>query len=257
MPAQVLLTLADGVASIVLDRPERRNALTAEMADELVAVFREINANADIGAAVISGAGGSFCAGADLGEAARMFADPLDPEVHERTTRIYDAFVQAGRLGVPVIAAIRGAAVGAGMNLAMAADVRVVARDARLISGFLKLGVHPGGGHMHLLGEAAGLQAACAMAILGEEVDGAKAESLGIAWRAVADDEVEAVALQMARRAARDPALARAAVKTMRMTASRKAADWTIALQAERAQQLWSMKRAGLRGGAPRVPGRD
>ena len=249
MAAEVVLQIAAGVATITLDAPQRRNALTPGMADAMVEVFGEVNRNRDVGAVVIRGAGGSFCAGADLGEAAKMFADPLEPAVYDGTTRIYNAFVQAGRLEAPVIAAVRGAAVGAGMNLALAADLRIVADNARLISGFLRLGVHPGGGHMMLLAETAGVEAACAMALFGQEIDGRRARELGLAWDSVPDAQVEALAQQLAARAAADPELARATVRTFRATASRKHADWAAALQAERAPQLWSMHRKG-RGAA-------
>jgi enoyl-CoA hydratase len=191
MAAEVLLDKHAGVATLTLNRPAQRNALTPAMADEMVAALSEIEADAAIGAAVIRGAGGHFCAGADLGEAARMFADPLEPAVHEGTSRIYEAFVRAGHLAVPVVAAVRGAAVGAGMNLLLAADLRVVSNQARLLSGFLRLGVHPGGGHMLLLAEAAGAQAAAAMAVFGEEIDGSTAQALGLAWAALPDEEVE------------------------------------------------------------------
>lgn len=255
--ATIRLDRRDGVATLTLDRPAQRNALTPAMADEMLAAFADIDADPTIGAAVIQGAGGHFCAGADLGEAARMFADPLDAQVYDGTSRIYEAFVRAGRLAVPVVAAVRGAAVGAGMNLMLAADLRIVARDARLLSGFLRLGVHPGGGHMMLLAEAAGPQAAAAMALFSEEIDGTHAQALGLAWAAVPDGEVEGHAQALARRAARDPELARAAVRTLRETASDKPREWARALQAERAVQLWSMRRAGLRQGAPRIPDRD
>ena len=257
MAGEVLVDKHAGVATVTLNRPAQRNALTPAMADEMVAAFREIEADRSIGAAVIRGAGGHFCAGADLGEAARMFADPLDPQVHEGTSRIYEAFVRAGNLAVPTVAAVRGAAVGAGMNLLLAADLLVVARDARLLSGFLRLGVHPGGGHMLLLKEAAGAQAAAAMALFSEEIDGSTAQSLGMAWAALPDEAVESHAQVLAERAARDPDLARAAVHTLRQTASAKATDWSRALQAERAAQLWSMRRVGLRQGKPRIPRKD
>lgn len=252
----VVLAKAEGVATVTLNRPAQRNALTPEMADAMVQAFAEIDADPAIGAAVIQGAGGHFCAGADLGEAARMFADPLDPQVYDGTSRIYEAFVRAGRLAVPVVAAVRGAAVGAGMNLLLATDLRIVAREARLLSGFLRLGVHPGGGHMMLLAEAAGPQAAAAMALFGEEIDGATAQAIGLAWVALPDEEVESHAQALARRAARDPELARATVRTLRATASAKEREWARALQAERAVQLWSMRRAGLKQGAPRIPGK-
>lgn len=245
MEHEILYQVDDGVALVTLNTPARRNALNAAMADALVEAFDRADADRSVGAVIIRGANGSFCAGADLGHTARMFAQPLDEAVYDDTSRIYQAFVRVGAVKAPVIAAVRGAAVGAGMNLAFAADLRIVAHSARLISGFGKLGVHPGGGHLMLLAEASTPEAACAMAIFRQEIDGTRAEQLGLAWKAVADEEVEPEAMALARRAATDPDLSRAMVKTLRMTAGAKSANWPIALQAERASQLWSQHRAG------------
>ncbi|RCW68608.1 enoyl-CoA hydratase/isomerase family protein [Pseudorhodoferax soli] len=243
--AEILYVVESGVAVVTLNAPERRNALTPTMADALVAAFEQADADPTVGAVVIFGAGRSFCAGAELGSTQKMFQDPLDPQVYDGTSRVYDAFYRAGRLKAPVIAGVHGAAVGAGMNLMLAADVRVVADDARLLSGFLRIGTHPGGGHMMLLAEHATLDAACAMAIFGEEIDGRRALELGLAWASVPADQVRLKALAMARYAARDPELARATVRTLRLTARGKARDWALALQSERATQTWAMRRAG------------
>lgn len=247
MSEEILYEVTEGVALVTLNTPAKRNALNPRMADALVEAFDRADADKSVGAMVIRGAGGSFCSGADLGHTARMFADPLDETVYDQTTAIYQAFVRVGSVQAPVIAAVRGAAVGAGMNLLLAADVRVVAQNARLISGFSKIGVHPGGGHLMLLADATSIEATCAMAIFGQEIDGVRAEQLGLAWRAVPDEEVEAHAIAMAKRAAADPELTRTITKTMRMTASAKSAAWPAALQAERASQLWSQRRVGLR----------
>lgn len=242
----VLLDISEGVATLTLNAPARRNALTPAMADAMVAAFDRADADPSVGAVVIQGAGGHFCAGADLGEAARMLADPLQPEVYDGTSRIYEAFVRAGHLRAPVIAAVRGAAVGAGMNLLLAADLRVVATNARLLSGFARLSVHPGGGHMLLLASTTNAQAACAMAVFGEEIDGQRACEIGLAWAAVDDADVQAYARRLALKAGKDPELSRAIIRTLRATASQRHALWGQALQSERATQLWSMRRAGL-----------
>ncbi len=244
----VLLDISEGVATLTLNAPARRNALTPGMADAMLGMFDRVDADPTVGAVVIQGAGGHFCAGADLGEAGRMLANPLDPAVYDGTSRIYEAFVRAGHLSAPVIAAVRGAAVGAGMNLLLAADLRIVATNARLLSGFLRLGVHPGGGHMMLLSATSNVQAACAMALCGEEIDGLRAREIGLAWAAVADEEVEASARALALKAAADPELARATIRTLRATSSDRLARWPQALQAERGTQIWSMQRAFRRG---------
>jgi enoyl-CoA hydratase len=242
---EVIYETDGGVATVTLNAPGRRNALTPAMAEEMLQAFDAADADPSIGAVIIRGAGGSFCAGAELGSTERMFADPLEPAVYDGTTRVYESFCRAGRLRAPVIAAVRGAAVGAGMNLLLAADVRIVADNARLLSGFFRLGTHPGGGHMMLMAETATLDAVCAMAVFGEEIDGLRAQQLGLAWASVPDGEVEAKAMTMARYAAKDPELARTVIHTMRMTAGEKAAKWNLALQAERAAQTWAMRRIG------------
>lgn len=243
--SEVLYEVDAGVAVITLNAPARRNALTPAMADRMVEAFDAADADRSVGAVIIRGSGGSFCAGAELGTAEKMFADPLEPSVYDGTSRVYESFYRAGHLHAPVIAAVRGAAVGAGMNLLLAADVRIVADNARLLSGFFRIGTHPGGGHMMLMAETATLDAACAMAVFGEEIDGKRAQQLGLAWASLPDDQVEDKAMAMARYAARDPELARAIVRSLRLTAGRKAADWGPALQAERAAQLWAMRRVG------------
>ena len=99
---------------------------------------------------------------------------------------------------MPTIAAVLGAAVGAGINLMLATDLRIVAEDARLISGFLRIGLHPGGGHFGLLAGRAGAEAAAAAGIFGEEISGVRAVQLGLAWEALPAEQVEQRAAELA-----------------------------------------------------------
>ena len=145
---------------------------------------------------------------------------------------------------MPTVAAVRGSAVGAGMNMLLAADLRIVARDARLLCGFLKRGMHPGGGHFVILSRLIGREAAAAMAIFGEEINGTKAVELGLAWESVDDVEVEKRALELAARAAADPELARVTVGNFRKEVISGAVDWDVAMQYERPAQMWSMRRS-------------
>src|SRR3954447_1435402 len=141
---RIVLEKADGVATLTVDSPEVRNGLTPDMGRELVAACEEIDADPAVGAAVVTGAGGTFCSGADR-RRWRPGADQAEDATYRDTGAVYQAFVRVGKLAVPTIAAVRGAAVGAGMNLMLATDLRVVAEDARLLAGFLKIGLHPGG----------------------------------------------------------------------------------------------------------------
>src|SRR5215212_4156350 len=163
---------------------------------------------------VIRAVGRSFCAGGDIATLTSAGKDPAAPEAYEGMGKIYDSFYRLGQVNVPTIAAVRGSAVGAGMNMLLAADLRVIARDARLICGFLKRGLHPGGGHFVILSRLIGREAAAAMAIFGEEINGDRARELGLAWESLNDEAVEGRALELAARVAADPALARVAAST-------------------------------------------
>ena len=142
---------------------------------------------------------------------------------------------------------MRGTAVGAGLNLALATDLRIVAEDARLIAGFLRLGVHPGGGSLTMLNDRAGREAAAAMVLFGEVVTGRRAADLGLAWEALPDADVEARAIELAHAAAADPALSRLTVRSLRAEAGQRLPVRT-ALEYERASQLWSLARRSRRG---------
>ncbi len=145
---------------------------------------------------------------------------------------------------MPTVAAVRGSAVGAGMNMLLAADLRIIAKDARLICGFLKRGLHPGGGHFVILSRLIGREAAAAMALFGEEINGERARELGLAWESVDDAAVEDRALELARRVAADPELARVAVRQLPQGGRRRRASaGTSRSQFERPAQMWSMRR--------------
>lgn len=238
----VELTVEHGVAVITISSPDVKNALTPEMGSALVALCDRIDADPTIGAAVVRGDGGTFCSGADR----RRWSpgsDQAEDATFRETGQVYTAFVRVGSLAVPTIAAVRGAAVGAGMNLLLATDLRIVARDARLMAGFLRIGLHPGGGFFTIANRTAGREATSAMGLFSETIDGERAVELGVAWRAVDDAEVEPLAMELASRPAGDPALAREAVRSFRAEANPPGMEWSTALQFERATQMWSQRR--------------
>ena len=246
MAAEIAVEHRDGVATITLDAADRRNALTRSMAQELVDACEAIDADASVGAVVVQGAGGFFCAGGDRKTLADAGQDPAAPEAYSGLGTVYRSFARVGELEPPTIAAVRGGAVGAGVNLAFATDLRIVAQEAKIISGFLPIGLHPGGGHGVLLGRTGQREAAAAMALFGEGIDGARAAELGLAWQALDDNEVEGAAAALAARAAKDPELARRTARSMRAEWGPPALPWTAALELERASQMWSMRRKAL-----------
>jgi enoyl-CoA hydratase len=247
MAAEISIERRDGgVAILSLNAPERRNALTVAMAEELVEACKELDADREVGAVVVRGEGGFFCAGGDRATLEAAGRDPADPEVYVGLGAVYRSFARVGELEAPTVAAVRGGAVGAGLNLMLATDVRIVARDAKIISGFIPIGLHPGGGHSALLGRTGSREAASAMALFGERIDGDRAADVGLAWAAVDDADVEATAVDLAGRAGADPELARRTAASLRTVLGPPPLPWPAALELERASQMWSMRRKAL-----------
>lgn len=243
-PSEVLLEVDEGVAVVTLNAPQRRNALTPAMAAQFIAVLDEVDARPEVGAVVVRGAGRSFCAGGDVQTLTDAGRDPAAPDAYAGMGAIYDSFYRLGQVRTPTIAAVRGSAVGAGMNMLLAADLRIVATDVRLLCGFLKRGMHPGGGHFVLLSRLVGREAAAAMALFGEELDGRRAVDLGLAWETVDDAAVEDRARELAVRVAADPELARVATANFRTETGPPHVSWEVATQFERPAQMWSMRRS-------------
>jgi enoyl-CoA hydratase len=236
------------VAVITLAAPERRNALTEAMSRELIAACDEVDSDPSVGAVVVRADGPVFCAGGDRALLRAAGRDATDDATLKGLQAVYQSFVRIGQLEAPTIAAVRGAAVGAGVNLVFATDLRIMGLGAKLIAGFLRIGVHPGGGHFTLAGRLAGRETTAALTLFGEEIDGARAAELALAWQVLPDDEVETRALELASRAATDPELARLATRSMRQELGPPGIPWSIALDSEIAPQLWSLRRALKRG---------
>jgi enoyl-CoA hydratase len=236
----VTVEVADRVATLTLNNPAERNTLTAEMVGEIIAAFDALEADDGVGAIVVTGAPPAFCAGANLGNLGSTEGSGL------RT--IYEGFLRVGRCTLPTLAAVNGAAVGAGMNLALVCDVRLAARRARFDTRFLQIGIHPGGGHTWMLRRVVGPQATAATVLFGEVLDGAEAERVGLAWRCVDDDALLPTAHEVAARAADVPReLAVRTKETIRDMATiaghDEAVDREIVPQVWSTQQPWFAER--------------
>ena len=202
---EIRLVVEENVATLTLAAPERRNALTPQMARELVEACEEIDGDRDVGAVVVYGEADGFCAGAHRSTLGGSAEDPVEDGNFKDINSVYGAFERVGRLEPPTIAAVRGAAVGAGVNLLAATDLRIVAEDARIIAGFLRLRIHPGGGHFTLVNRVAGREAAAALGLFAQEIDGRRAAEVGLAWEALPAAQVEPRAHELARVPAVDP----------------------------------------------------
>ena len=236
----------DGVAILTLSAPARRNALTGAMADTILQVCDDIDNDPSVGAVVVQAEGPTFCAGAHRAVLAEVAKDPAADNAYQTLDRIYQSFLRITRLLPPTVAAVRGAAVGAGLNLALSTDLRIVADDAKLVSGFIPLGAHPGGGHFTLLIRSAGREAAAAVGLFGDSLTGVQAAGSGMAWRSVPSDDVETLALQLAATVAADPVLARRTARSFRLEANSIGMALEAAVQAEQSVQMWSFRRGPL-----------
>lgn len=214
---------------MTLDDRQRRNALSLDMSGQLVSVFDALEATADVRAVLVTGEPPAFCAGADLTQLR---------EADEAALRqIYAGFVRVARSPLFTVAAVNGAAVGAGINLALACDVRLAGESARFETRFLALGLHPGGGHTNLLQRCVSRSTATALLLGGEVVDGWEAERLGLAYRCVADDQLLEAAERLVAVVADAP---RSLVERCKASVAAAASDLDATLEAELVQQLWS-----------------
>jgi enoyl-CoA hydratase len=229
----VEVSVVDRVATLTLNNPGERNTLTAPMVAEIVAAMDAIEHDEGVGALVVTGAPPAFCAGANLGN--------LQTSDGASLRHIYEGFLRVAHSPLPTLAAVNGAAVGAGMNMALGCDVRVAARRARFDTRFLQIGIHPGGGHTWMLRRIAGPQVAMATVVFGEVVDGAEAERLGLVHRCVEDDELLTVAQEMAARAASAPReLSIVTKKTIQDMATIATHDEAVDREIE--PQVWSTR---------------
>lgn len=155
----------------------------------------------------------------------------------------YSSFTSVANLAMPTIAAVQGAALGAGLNLALSADLCLVTKETRLLSGFLPIGVHPGGGHFTLLSRRTNPQLAAAMALFGQEFVGDAAVEAGLAFEACIAAQLHARAVELAAVAAADPALSRKALDSFRAQTGLPQAQAT-GTRIELAAQMWSLARS-------------
>jgi len=200
----------DGVARLVLDRPEAKNALSIEMRDEIVQRVREARADRAVRALLITGVGDSFCAGMDLraSTVSQAGGEGFDPRATSEALRVgVQTFIrELWELDKPTVAAVNGTAVGPGAHLALACDFVLACDRTRFIWSFAKWGLVVDAGGAYLLPRLVGLPRAKAMVMLGEGATGPEAVALGLAYRHVADaDEMAEEAVGLAARLAAGP----------------------------------------------------
>jgi enoyl-CoA hydratase len=238
MSGRVRVDISERVAQVTLADAKRRNALDVAFAAEIATTFDALEARDDVGAVVVTGEPPAFCAGADLGE--------LESPTPHDLQAIYEGFLRVARSPLPTVAAVNGPAIGAGMNLALVCDLRIAGASARFESRFLRLGLHPGGGHTWLLSRAVGPQAANAMVLFGMTMTSTDADRAGLVWKVVPDEDLLSAAHDVASRAANQDRDLCSRVKTTlaEMTGVDAHAD---AVTRELDPQLWSFAQPAFR----------
>ena len=236
MPAHV--SRRGRVAIVRLDDPARRNALGDEMVSSIISAFDDLDADDNVGAVVVTGAPPAFCSGAVRANLDRLSSDEAADE-RSSIRDVYEGFLRIHRSALPTIAAVNGAAVGAGMNVALACDVRLVGESARFDAKFAQIGLHPGGGHVWLLERLVGPQTAAAMTLFGERLDAGDAVARGLAWSEHSDDELIDAAVTLGEGAARVPRELAARIKATLRQAPWQA-DFAAAVDWEVEHQTWS-----------------
>lgn len=236
----VLTEVSDGVALLTLNDPDKRNAINLAMNEEIAAALDEFEADPSVAALVVTGAGKGFCAGADL-------ADLLAGQTPTGLRLIYDGFLRIAHSPLASIAAVNGAAVGAGMNMVLAADMALAARHrARFESRFLQIGLHPGGGHTWRLRQVTDRTTTMAMVLFGEVLSAAEAHRVGLVWDVVDDGELLNRAHELAARAAAQPRELLARTKAT-ILALDEISGSHQAVTHEIDPQLWSMRQGAFR----------
>lgn len=197
--AQVLVSKSEGITTLTLNRPEMMNSVSVQLLEELRAAVEELEFDPDVRCAIVTGAGDrAFCAGADLKERAGM----TETEVRRFIQTIRTTFTLVENLSIPVIAAVNGAALGGGTELALACDLRVVSDRATLGLTETSLAIIPGAGGTQRLPRLVGKAKAKELILLARRIDAAEALAIGLANRVVPHesllDEARAMALAVA-----------------------------------------------------------
>jgi len=209
----ILLTIADGVATVTLNRPDRLNSFTSAMHAELREALAEVRDDASARCLLLTGAGRGFCAGQDLSDRA-VAPGAQGPDLGVSIETNYNPLIRSLRdLPMPVVCAVNGVAAGAGANIALACDIVLAARSASFIQAFCKIGLIPDSGGTWTLPRLVGHARAMGLAMLGDKVSAEQAEAWGMIWKAVDDDALAGEALALARHLATQPTHGLALIK--------------------------------------------
>lgn len=218
---------SEGVATIRLNRPESMNALNAEMRRELTHALGEAGVGAR--AVILTGMGGAFCAGQDLGDVKKLG----DLNLEQVLTEEYGPLIEAlANCPIPTIAAVNGTAAGGGANLALAADICIAGRSASFLQAFARIGLMPDCGGTWWLPRRVGMARAMGLAMLAERITAEQAADWGLIWEAVPNAELQVRAREVAVRLADGPSEAYRRIKQALRASLDNTLDDQLALEA-------------------------
>jgi 2-(1,2-epoxy-1,2-dihydrophenyl)acetyl-CoA isomerase len=230
--------IAEGVATLTLNRPKSLNSFTVEMHAEIRVAMQQVTDNADIRCLVLTGAGRGFCAGQDLGDRASNGEGDV-PDVGASVEKYYNPLIRSiMHLPKPVICAVNGVAAGAGASIALACDIVLAARSASFIQVFCKIGVIPDSGGTWNLPRAVGLARAKGLALLGDRLPAETAESWGLIWKCVDDEALPEEAQKMARYLATQPTRALGRIKKLLHESASNTLSEQLVLEQKAMQEL-------------------
>jgi len=212
MSSELRYDVADRVATLTLNRPRQKNAFTPGMLDAWVQALRDADADPQVGAIVLTGAGDAFCAGVDLDALVAVGSSPLAKKAF-LADRVHQVARAVAALDKPLIAAVNGVAVGAGLDMALMCDMRFASRSARMAEAYIKLGLVPGDGGCFYLPRLVGPAKALELLLSGEFVDSAEALRIGMVNRVYADDQLATATHDFAARLAQHSPVAMGMIK--------------------------------------------
>lgn len=201
----LLFQVEENVAKIVLNRPEAMNALSTDLALELIEVFQDLSSKEDVRAVVITGSGKAFSAGGDVKQMSTVLGDDAPTKFRLALDVYHKLIILMRELPKPIIAAINGVAAGAGFNLALACDVRIASDKAKFSQAFIRIGLIPDFGGTFFLPRIVGTAKAMELMMTGELIDAEKAQQLGLVNLTVKLEELEQTAEFFAKQAAELP----------------------------------------------------
>lgn len=211
--SEIILTKESGIATILLNRPEKYNAFTTSMVLEWKEALTDCREDESVKVIVLTGAGTAFCSGGDV----NAMGEWIDQSALERKNRLWNEVHTIPKIlytiDKPIIAAINGMALGAGLDMALMCDLRIASDKAKFAEAYVKVGLVPGDGGAYFLPRLVGLSKALELLWSGKMIDAAEAEKIGLVNMVVSSDILEAKTYELAQQLANGPSIAIRAIK--------------------------------------------